>query len=81
MREFTFGSKHKTVPISRVLNRSVSQKLLQRQQAHIQQILRPLRAQAKLTVSCPGDPYEREADRVADQVLSMPEPTVQRALT
>lgn len=27
--------------------------------------------QAKLAVSHPGDPYEREADRVAEQVTSM----------
>src|SRR5262245_43848951 len=30
--------------------------------------------QAKLTVSHPDDPYEREADRVADTVMRMPEP-------
>jgi hypothetical protein len=35
--------------------------------------------QAKLTISQPGDPYELEADRVADQVMRMPEPTVQRS--
>lgn len=35
--------------------------------------------QAKLTVSAPDDPYEREADRVADQVMRMPQPVVQRA--
>ncbi|RAV11475.1 DUF4157 domain-containing protein [Paenibacillus contaminans] len=28
--------------------------------------------QAKLTMNQPGDPYEREADRVADQVMQMP---------
>src|SRR5262245_25612924 len=28
--------------------------------------------QAKLAVSSPDDPYEREADRVADQVMRMP---------
>ncbi|MBO7743583.1 DUF4157 domain-containing protein [Paenibacillus sp. MWE-103] len=28
--------------------------------------------QTKLTVSQPGDPYEREADRVAEQVMRMP---------
>jgi hypothetical protein len=37
------------------------------------------RVQAKLTVSSPDEPYEREADRVADQVMRMPEPVVQRA--
>ncbi len=36
------------------------------------------RIQAKLTISQPGDPYEQEADRVADQVTRMPEPTGQR---
>jgi Domain of unknown function (DUF4157)/Lysine-specific metallo-endopeptidase len=30
------------------------------------------RVQPKLTVSAPNDPYEREADRVADQVMRMP---------
>lgn len=30
--------------------------------------------QAKLNVSRPGDTYEQEADRVADQVMRMPEP-------
>ena len=34
--------------------------------------------QAKLTVGQPGDKYEQEADRVADQVMRMPEPKIQR---
>jgi hypothetical protein len=34
---------------------------------------RPL-VQAKLTVGAPGDKYEQEADRVADQVMRMPAP-------
>ena len=38
----------------------------------------PLFLQPKLAVSQPGDPYELEADRVADQVMRMPEPSVQR---
>ncbi len=33
---------------------------------------------AKLTVSQPGDAYEREADRVANQMMAMPEPQAQR---
>jgi hypothetical protein len=37
-----------------------------------------LGAQAKLSVSAPDDPSEREADHVADRVMRMPEPTVQR---
>jgi len=35
--------------------------------------------QAKLQISQPGDEYEREADRVADQVARMPESQVERA--
>ena len=31
--------------------------------------------QAKLTINKPGDRYEQEADRVADQVMRMPDPT------
>lgn len=34
----------------------------------------PAPVQAKLTISQPGDRYEQEADRVADRVMSMPEP-------
>ena len=32
--------------------------------------------QAKLSVSQPGDLYEEEADRVADEVMRMPDPAV-----
>jgi len=35
--------------------------------------------QTKLAISTPGDEYEREADRIAEQVMRMPEPHVQRA--
>jgi outer membrane protein OmpA-like peptidoglycan-associated protein len=35
--------------------------------------------QAKLSVSHPDDPYEQEADRVADQIMRVPEPQLQRA--
>ncbi len=34
--------------------------------------------QAKLAISQPGDKYEREANRVAEQVMRMPEPRLQR---
>ena len=34
--------------------------------------------QAQLKVNVPGDAYEQEADRVADQVMRMPEPAAQR---
>ena len=36
------------------------------------------RIQTKLTVNQPGDKYEQEADRVADRVMRMPEPHLQR---
>lgn len=40
----------------------------------------PIRVQvlSKLTVNTPGDMYEQEADRVADQVMRMPDSQVQR---
>jgi hypothetical protein len=34
--------------------------------------------QAKLKVGQPGDKYEQEADRIAEEVMRMPEPEVQR---
>lgn len=37
--------------------------------------------QTKLTINQPGDRYEQEADRVADQVMRMPEPSLQRQPT
>jgi len=42
-----------------------------KQQSQIQNILRSSGAQAKLTIGQPNDKYEQEADRVADQVMSM----------
>jgi hypothetical protein len=38
-----------------------------------------LAIQRKLTISKPGDEYEHEADRVADQVMRMPDSQMQRA--
>jgi hypothetical protein len=37
----------------------------------------PVRIQPKLTVNTPGDVHEQEADRVAEQVMRMPESSVQ----
>jgi hypothetical protein len=39
----------------------------------------PITLQRKLMVNEPGDVHEHEADRVSEQVMRMPEPTVQRA--
>jgi len=33
--------------------------------------------QAKLKIGEPNDVYEQEADRVADRIMRMPEPTIQ----
>ena len=47
--------------------------------AAVSRALRSGRIQAKLTVGAPGDPYEQEADRVAEQVMSRTGgPAVQR---
>ncbi len=35
--------------------------------------------QKKLKIGQPHDKYEQEADRIADEVMRMPEPQVQRA--
>ncbi len=49
------------------------------QQAEIHRILRSIGAQAKVTVvGQPNDKYEQEADRVADRVMAMPDPKLQR---
>lgn len=38
----------------------------------------PLFLQPKLAISQPGDPYEQEADRVADHIMRIPDNAVQR---
>jgi LAS superfamily LD-carboxypeptidase LdcB len=52
--------------------------LTPKQQMHgnqtIQHLLKSRAAQAKLKIGDPDDEYEREADRVAEQVMRMPEP-------
>lgn len=42
---------------------------------------RCLGVQTKLKVNPPGDRYEQEADNLADQVMRMPAPIIQRAPT
>jgi len=44
----------------------------------VQRMVRSGALQAKLRIGQPGDMYEQEADRVADAVMRMPEPGVQR---
>jgi hypothetical protein len=52
-----------------------------RQGLHVSQVpvwTRLLGVQPQLTVNAPGDIYEEEADLVADQVMAMPDPAIQR---
>lgn len=44
----------------------------------VQKILKSGAIQASIRIGQPNDLYELEADRVADQVMRMPEPGVQR---
>jgi len=44
----------------------------------VQRLIKSGALQAKLKIGQPGDKYEQEADRVADAVMRMPEPGVQR---
>jgi len=44
----------------------------------VSRLMRSGALQAKLRIGQPGDVYEHEADRVADAVMRMPEPGVQR---
>ena len=46
------------------------------QQAKVRHILRGPTLQPKLTIGSPNDKYEQEADRVAEQVMRMPDSVV-----
>ncbi len=84
----TSGNKGK-VPVSSKPRENLSQtinspaaQMLHLQQTIGNQAVRRLinsgTLQAKLTIGKPNDKYEQEADRVADGVMSMPEPNVRR---
>ena len=47
------------------------------QSPQVRNVLARHRLQAKLRIGAPNDKYEREADRVADQVMRMPSPQLQ----
>jgi len=53
-------------------------KPLSRQQRPL--VTQPPLIQFKLSIGLPGDRYEQEADRIADQVMRIPEPGLQRQL-
>src|SRR5688500_14420929 len=46
---------------------------------HLQRTIGNRALQAKLAINQPGDSYEQEADRMAEQVMRAPEPRLQRA--
>lgn len=67
-----YNSKHETPDLQTQLERASHYgHSLSRMQAKIN---RPSVIQPKLTIGQPGDKYEHEADRVAEQVMRMPEP-------
>ncbi len=43
----------------------------------VQRMMKSGAIQAKFKIGQPGDKYEQEADRVAEQVMRMPEPGIQ----
>ncbi|MCC4769555.1 DUF4157 domain-containing protein [Methanosarcina sp. DH2] len=47
----------------------------------VQRLIKSRALQAKIRVGQPNDIYEREADRVAEQVMRMPDPVLQRKCT
>lgn len=53
--------------------KKIHKQVYEGQHAKVQSILRANRIQPKLSVGQPNDQYEQEADRVADQVMRMPE--------
>ena len=48
------------------------------QRAQIREVLRAVRPQASFTIGKPNDKYEQEANRVAEQVMRIPEAFIQR---
>src|SRR5437867_11631155 len=72
------GASNVQLPITAPLN-----PILQLQQTlgnqAVQRLLQSGAIQARLKVSRPGDIYEQEADRVAEQVMRMPERALQRS--
>lgn len=66
-------SQSKDSPVDQILSlqRTVGNRAVQR-------LFKSGAIQAKLKIGQPGDIYEREADQVAEQVMQMPDPKVQR---
>jgi len=75
-------SRMRRINHSQSVNPSVDRILFLQRTVGNQAVQRLLRSggalQAKLKIGQPGDKYELEADRVADEVMRMPEPEMQR---
>jgi hypothetical protein len=72
------ASQSKKLNFSHSINSPIDQILfLQRTVGNqaVEKLLKSGFIQAKLTIGQPGDIYEQEADRVADQVMRMPDPS------
>ena len=78
----TFAIKKKRTPFIATKRRtptvSPMTHSLRIQQAKVRHILRSPTLQPKLTIDQPNDKYEQEADWVANEVMRMPEPRLQR---
>ena len=70
------------IPKSTVLQESPADRILHLQRTAgnqaVQRLIKSRALQAKLKVGQPNDIYEQEADRVAEQVMRMPDPVIQR---
>ncbi len=70
----SYGLKTDILALQRDVGNQAVCQLLQTSEGHSGVI------QTKLKVNRPGDRYEQEADRIADQVMRMPEPSVQQQM-
>jgi hypothetical protein len=61
--------------LQRTIGNQAVQRLIQERRIRVQGS--GVRIQAKLKIGQPNDIYEQEADRVAEQVMRMPEPGIQ----
>ena len=80
VRKENLASKSRNADQSQSMSSPIDQILyLQRTIGNqaVQRLIKSGALQAKLKVGQPGNKYEQEADRVADEVMRMPEPQVQ----
>ncbi len=76
----TSPSKTQRTDFSRVISSPLDHALFLQRSIDNQAVQRLFKSgiiQAKLKIGQPNDVYEQEADRVAEQVMGMPEPGIQ----